>query len=368
MKRTTSGGAEMAEHPLANLRKKLKEENLLDKPTSKSWTKVILLLVVVCALYVAHIYLPLKFGLILIPITALFSTTLAMTGHEGVHGSACRSKAGNISLAAVVFPLFAGLSMEYWREKHNVKHHAQPNVVNKDPDIHSWPFTFSQEEYNTSGRIRQFFQRHLQGWTFWPISLLVGHLMRFDGLKYIATKPFKSKKNKRFTKIWLLDTSLMLVHFFLWLALPILLGLSWQVTFGFYVLLWGLVGTYLTAIFIVGHAGRPIITEYDQNWRLQIETARRIKFGPIGSFFFVGLDYQIEHHLLPALSHFNLPKAAPLVKEYAEERGWQYQELGFFRALWQSTVALQYAWKTPSLVLNENGELNDPLKSEKSTS
>ena len=368
MKRTTSGGAEMAEHPLANLRKKLKEENLLDKPTSKSWTKVILLLVVVCALYIAHIYLPLKYGLILIPITALFSTTLAMTGHEGVHGSACRSKAGNVSLAAVVFPLFAGLSMEYWREKHNVKHHAQPNVVNKDPDIHSWPFTFSQEEYNTSGRIRQFFQRHLQGWTFWPISLLVGHLMRFDGLKYIATKPFKSKKNKRFTKIWLLDTSLMLVHFFLWLALPILLGLSWQVTFGFYVLLWGLVGTYLTAIFIVGHAGRPIITEYDQNWRLQIETARRIKFGPIGSFFFVGLDYQIEHHLLPALSHFNLPKAAPLVKKYAEERGWQYQELGFLRALWESTVALQYAWKTPSLVLNENGELNDPLKSEKPTS
>ena len=368
MKRTTSGGAEMAEHPLANLRKKLKEENLLDKPTSKSWTKVIFLLVVVCALYIAHIYLPLKYGLILIPITALFSTTLAMTGHEGVHGSACRSKTGNVSLAAVVFPLFAGLSMEYWREKHNVKHHAQPNVVNKDPDIHSWPFTFSQEEYNTSGRIRQFFQRHLQGWTFWPISLLVGHLMRFDGLKYIATKPFKSKKNKRFTKIWLLDTSLMLVHFFLWLALPILLGLSWQVTFGFYVLLWGLVGTYLTAIFIVGHAGRPIITEYDQNWRLQIETARRIKFGPIGSFFFVGLDYQIEHHLLPALSHFNLPKAAPLVKEYAEERGWQYQELGFLRALWESTVALQYAWKTPSLVLNENGELNDPLKSEKSTS
>ncbi len=271
MKRTTSGGADMAEHPLADLRKKLKEENLLDKPTSKSWTKVIVLLVVVCALYVAHIYLPLKFGLILIPITALFSTTLAMTGHEGVHGSACRSKAGNISLAAIVFPLFAGLSMEYWREKHNVKHHAQPNVVNQDPDIHSWPFTFSQEEYKTSGRIRQFFQRHLQGWTFWPISLLVGHLMRFDGLKYIATKPFKSKKNKRFTKIWLLDTALMVVHFFLWLALPILLGLSWQVTLGFYVLLWGLVGTYLTAIFIVGHAGRPIITEYDQ----KLETPNR---------------------------------------------------------------------------------------------
>lgn len=351
----------MAEHPMADLRKKLKEANLLVKPTMKSWFKATLLLVVVCSLYSAHIYLPLKFGLMLIPITALFSTTLAMTGHEGVHSSACQSKAGNTSLAAIIFPLFAGFSMEYWREKHNVKHHAHPNVVNVDPDIHSWPFTFSQEEYKTSGPIRRFFQRHLQGWTFWPISLLVGHLMRFDGLKYIATKPFKSKK-KRITKIWLLDTALILAHFTLWLALPILLGLSWQVTFGFYVLLWSLVGTCLTAIFIVGHAGRPIITEYDQNWRLQIETARRIKLGRIGSFFFVGLDYQIEHHLLPAMSHFNLPKAAPLVKEYAEERGWKYEELGFFRALWQSTVSLHHAWKTPSLVLDEKGELNDPLE------
>ena len=159
----------MAGHPVADLRKKLKEANLLDKPTMKSWFKVISLLVVVCALYSAHIFLPLKFGLMLIPITALFSTTLAMTGHEGVHSSACRSKAGNISLAAIVFPLFAGLSMEYWREKHDIEHHAHPNVHSKDPDIHSWPFTFSEEEYVTSGPVRKFFQRHLQGWTFWPI-------------------------------------------------------------------------------------------------------------------------------------------------------------------------------------------------------
>jgi|TARA_B110000908_G_scaffold133352_1_gene157233 fatty acid desaturase len=367
MKRTTLGGMNMAEHPLADLRKKLKEENLLDKPTSKSWTKVIILFVIVFALCTAHLYLPLGFGLLLIPITALFATTLAMTGHEGVHSSACRSKLGNTSLAALVFPLFAGFSMEYWREKHNMKHHAHPNVVNKDPDIQIWPFILSQEEYKTSGPLRRFFQRNLQGWTFWPISLIVGHLMRLDGLKYIALKPFKSKKNKRITKIWLLDTILIIAHFALWIALPIFAGLSWQVTLGFYALLWGLVGTYLTAIFIVGHAGRPIITEYDQNWRLQIETARRIKFGPIGSFFFVGLDYQIEHHMLPALSHFNLPKAAPLVKEYAEERGWEYQEMGFLQALWESTTHLHYAWKTPSLVLNESGELSEPLQLENPT-
>ena len=154
---------------------------------------------------------------------------------------------------------------------------------------------------------------------------------------------------------------MILVHFFCWLVLPVLLGLAWQMVVGFYVLLWAAVGVYLTAIFIVGHAGRPTVTEYDENWRLQIETGRRIKLGPVGSFFFVGLDYQIEHHLLPALSHFNLPKAAPIVKEYAEERGWEYEEVGLFRALWRSTVALAVAWKTPAIVIDANSSKNANL-------
>ena len=350
----------MAAHPMAELRKKLQEHGLLDKPTAKSWTKIIVLLAVLGGLYTAHILLPLKWGLILFPLTALPTTTVAMIGHEGVHLSACRSKLGNVSLAAVAFPLFSGLSMEYWREKHNVKHHAHPNVIEKDPDIHSWPLTFSQEEYESSGKLRQWFQRNIQAYFFWPISLLVGHLMRWDGIKYTILHPFKQKRN-RFSKIWMLDASLILVHFFLWLALPIMLGVSWQITFGFYILLWSLVGTYLTAIFIVGHAGRPIVTKYDENWRLQIETGRRIKLGKVGSFFFVGLDYQIEHHLLPALSHFNLPKAAPIVKQYAEERGWDYEEVGFFRALVMSTVALHTAWKTPSIEIDASNPKNAAL-------
>jgi fatty acid desaturase len=65
----------------------------------------------------------------------------------------------------------------------------------------------------------------------------------------------------------------------------------------------------------------------------------------ISSFFFVGLDYQIEHHLLPAASHFSLPKIAPHVKKYAEENGWIYEEIGFWKALWVSTVFINKAWK-----------------------
>ena len=124
----------MAAHPMANLRKQLQEKGLLDKPTAKSWTKIVVLLAVLGGLYTAHIALPLKIGLLLLPVTALLTTTVAMIGHEGVHSSACKSKTGNLSLAAIAFPLFSVHSMEYSRHKHNVQHHAHSYVVGQDPE------------------------------------------------------------------------------------------------------------------------------------------------------------------------------------------------------------------------------------------
>ncbi|MGY8754130.1 MAG: fatty acid desaturase family protein [Candidatus Poseidoniales archaeon] len=340
----------MAQHPIAALRKDLQNRGLLEKSAIKSWSKVGFLFVIVGLLYFAHIRLSLWWSLALLPLTGLFSTTLAMTGHEGVHSSACNSRWGNLSLAAIVFPLFAGMSMEYWREKHNVKHHAMPNVIDKDPDIHGWPLAFSSVDYERSGGIMKFFQKHLQGLLFWPLTLFAGHSMRFEGIKYLILHPFTVSKRKRFNRVWALDSMMIILHFTFWIAVPIMAGITWWMVIGFYGLLWALVGLFLSMIFIVGHAARPITYECDENWRLQVETSRRIKMGRIGSFFFVGLDYQIEHHLLPAASHFSLPKIAPHVKKYAEDNGWNYEEIGFLKALWISTAYINRAWREQPIV------------------
>ncbi|HIK78601.1 MAG TPA: acyl-CoA desaturase [Candidatus Poseidoniales archaeon] len=339
----------LSEHPIAALRKKLQSGGLLEKTPFKCWSKVVILLLIVGVLFFAHITLPLGWSIAMLVVTGLFSTTLAMTGHEGIHSSACNSRAGNLSLSTIVFPLFCGMSMEYWREKHNVKHHSFPNVVDKDPDIHGWPIAFSSVDYERSGAILKFFQKHLQGYYFWPITLLAAHSMRIEGIRFLAKHPFNASKKTRFNRVWLLDCSMIVLHFFLWLVVPILAGITWWMVLGFYGILWAFVGLFLSMIFIVGHAAQPIIYEADENWRLQIETGRRIKMGPIGRFFFVGLDYQIEHHLFPSASHFSLPKIAPSVKKYAEENGWNYQEIGLFKALWISTVYLNKAWKIAPL-------------------
>ena len=50
-----------------------------------------------------------------------------------------------------------------------------------------------------------------------------------------------------------------------------------------------------------------------------------------------------------------------MVKEYAEERGWDYEEVGFIRALWDSTVALAVAWKTPAIVIDASSDAHAGL-------
>jgi linoleoyl-CoA desaturase len=38
-----------------------------------------------------------------------------------------------------------------------------------------------------------------------------------------------------------------------------------------------------------------------------------------------GLNFQVEHHLFPRISHVHYPAIAPIVKETAEEFGVPYQ-------------------------------------------
>ena len=46
--------------------------------------------------------------------------------------------------------------------------------------------------------------------------------------------------------------------------------------------------------------------------------------GPVWCFFFGGINYQIEHHLFPTISHVHYPAIAPIVRETATEFGLRY--------------------------------------------
>ena len=71
-------------------------------------------------------------------------------------------------------------------------------------------------------------------------------------------------------------------------------------------------------VFAPAHIGLPIMHAQNNDWIHQLETTRNLQLPRAISFFFIGLDYQVEHHLFPKIPHANLPRAAQLTSEWCE--------------------------------------------------
>ena len=81
----------------------------------------------------------------------------------------------------------------------------------------------------------------------------------------------------------------------------------------------------------------------------QLETTRNLKLPRVLRFFFVGLDYQVEHHLFPKITHQELPRAEKVVKAWCERVGVPHLDIGYGDAVVEVTVFMRDAWKTPAL-------------------
>jgi fatty acid desaturase len=59
----------------------------------------------------------------------------------------------------------------------------------------------------------------------------------------------------------------------------------------------------------------------------QVLTSRNLRSTRLTDFIYGGLNYQIEHHLFPAMPRVNLRRARPIVMRYCEAHGIPYREV-----------------------------------------
>lgn len=341
---------------LSILRGRLEAVGAFRRRPVATWTKFVLLMAGAAALWLV----PLLTGLpwlswALLPVTALFVTGGVMIGHEGGHKSLSDSTFGNNLMLYLTFPIMGGLSALYWKDKHNVKHHTQPNIDGVDEDLDLWPMAGSRRQYEESGPCRKFFQRHLQAYLFWPLSSLLTLSMHYSSISFIVRKARKSGWSPSLVA----DAASLALHFFVWLVAPALFfGVSFWVALGAYLAFWAIIGVYLTAIFAPAHMGLPIYKSHDDIWRLQLEVTRNLDMPGWLRFFFIGLDYQVEHHMFMRLPHQSMKVAAPIVEQWAQERGLPYQRIGFVNALIDVTRFVRTAWRhdTPCATTRTSAE------------
>jgi linoleoyl-CoA desaturase len=262
--------------------------------------------------------------------------------HDGGHGSFSRYKWVN-ELAAYSLNVLGGSSF-MWNMKHNVIHHAYTNIdgIDDDIDIQPWMrMSTTQPKYG--------FHKYQHRY-FWFLYAMLYILWVFvlDFQKYfkqrVGSMPLKKMSAYDHVVFW----GFKLLYIFLFIGLPIY-------TLGFLAWMVGFLVTSLFAGFVISivfqlahtveHTHFPMPDEetgkLDDEWAIhQLKTTAN--FAPrnkVISWFVGGLNFQIEHHLFPKISHVHYPAISKIIKQTCQEYGVPYIEYSKMRHAVASHVA-----------------------------
>jgi fatty acid desaturase len=247
---------------------------------------------------------------------AFFSVQIGGLIHDAGHRAIFRSTHMNDLFGH----FFAGLitfGYSNWKTKHNM-HHAHPNQEDEDPDI-DIPFTFTDDRYKKSKGLIKFIRRY-QAFFYFPLGSFVVYTMRFKALKY-----YKDEFGKDI--FW--EFLLYLAGFFIWFIAPFIFFPLSKAIFLF-LFVNPLIGLYLLNVFAPNHKGMPQLAK---NVRIsfmeqQVMTSRNITKSWFHDFLYMGLNYQIEHHLFPSTPRNKLKLLTPFVKKMCKQRSLVFTEVG----------------------------------------
>jgi linoleoyl-CoA desaturase len=265
--------------------------------------------------------------------------------HTSTHYGTSDKRGVNQALSYFGYPLFLGLSATYWWHKHVVLHHPAPNVVGVDSDADLLPwFAITANEIDASSGLRRFYYDHLQFWLF-PLALAGNDFsIQTAGWAHLIRMMRRSKGRR--PGHWI-DLGALILHYAVWIGLPLLFWPLPAVA-GFYILRTILLGYAMYAILAPGHfpAEAQRITDDARAGTdfFAVQTAGTVSFrtGSVGRFLCSGLEYQVEHHLFPNISHVHYPEVSVAVQAFCAEHGLSYRSYSWGMALWKSWEVLRF--------------------------
>ncbi|WIM95231.1 acyl-CoA desaturase [Actinoplanes oblitus] len=243
---------------------------------------------------------------------AVVFAQVALVAHDLAHRQVFRTNKPSSRAGLLAGNLAIGMSYGYWMDKHT-KHHANPNHDDLDPDVGAGVLVWSREQARGGG----FVQKH-QAWLFFPLLTLLGISLKRDSVRALRAGTVKQRGRE-----W----ALLGLHFAGYAA-ALLLVLSPLQALAFLVVHQALFGVYLGMTFAPNHKGMPHPDGTEDFFRKQVLTSRNVRGGRLTDVALGGLNYQIEHHLFPAMPTPNLPKAQPIVRAYCAEVGVPYEMTG----------------------------------------
>ncbi|MBK9551282.1 MAG: acyl-CoA desaturase [Saprospiraceae bacterium] len=249
--------------------------------------------------------------------------------HDGSHGSFSGRKNSN-KLAAYTMSML-GASHYFWNIKHNLIHHTFTNVDGIDDDIEVGKlmrFAPTQEKFKAHRFQHIYFVGlYMLMYAYW----VFGSDYKKYFKKRIGDFPLTDMTTKVHVRFWMVK----IWHALVFCALPIYL-------FGFFPWLLGFLvmnivaGFMLSIVFQLAHTVEHTdfpVADADTNKFQDEFAAHQIKttanFGTKNKFvswYVGGLNFQIEHHLFPKISHTHYPAISGIIKKVCDEYELKYIE------------------------------------------
>ena len=303
----------------------VRESGLLKRRYGYYWTRLIAAVLAFAGIWVAVVLVGDSWWQLAVAAgLALVLTQIAFLGHDSAHRQIFNSGAWNDWTSRILAGAFAGLSHTV------VAQQAQPAPRLAQPAGHG-PGHRARGRRLDGGRrwtpapgFKGWFGRN-QGWFFFPLLMLEGVSLHISSVRLLLAK---GPVPHRWVEAPIVITRLALYVGVLFYLLPP------SKAFAFIGVQMALFGVMLGGSFAPNHKGMPIIPAglKVDFLRRQVLTSRNIKGGAAVDFVMGGLNYQVEHHLFPSMPRPNLKHVQPVVRDYCEQLGVKYTEVGFFRS------------------------------------
>jgi linoleoyl-CoA desaturase len=267
--------------------------------------------------------------------------------HDAIHGSYSKNKKIN-TLLGYTFNLI-GANATVWRIQHNVLHHTYTNIDHADDDLNA-PFFLRFSPNAKHYAVHKY--QHIYIWFFYGLATISWITTKdFVRLKRYKDMGLLNKKNE-YKKALLSMSAWKLFYYCYALALPmIMLPFAWWVVLLAFLSMHFVTGILVSVVFQIAHI-MPTNTfplpdkqgDMNNNWYGH-QFATTTNFSPKSSVLFWligGLNYQVEHHVLPDVCHVHYKNLTTIVSETAKEYGMPYNvKKSMFQAIIDHTKMLR---------------------------
>ncbi len=281
--------------------------------------------------------------------------------HDANHGSYSTKPWLNDTLGLTANAL--GASSFFWKQKHNIIHHTYTNVDGIDDDIAKSPII---RQCETQKWVPAHKIQHLYLLPIYALSSIFW-LFFMDFTKYFTRKIYTTEAWKLTPKNHLIFWVTKILYFTFYMIIPAIVWGCGPWLLGFMVL-HIVMGITLSLTFQLAHVVEN--TEFENvaldetkhvetAWaEHEVRTSSNFAMNnPVVSWFVGGLNFQIEHHLFPKISHVHYPAISKIVMEKCKEFNLPYNKYDtMFGAMASHFRVMKLLGKKPVVIKQQQSQ------------